>query len=235
MNESTQEFVRKMYAVHQDSRTLIHFAIDSRGRQARSTMPVTAFIYEFFLYNSLYSVNWLESLKQRTVISYPSKGKGSLQERPQQEKFELLLKVLAKNDPTLFRQGFTRITKRSLEGGWTKIKPDSKITDKAGDDFFSSFQKLQAVLANESFEESALAGVFTNIQVCRSFIYDVRCNIFHGNKRLGELGEDDQRRRVEVYHLFLRCIVDAFFNFQRQLFTAHTLNELIQVNKESSK
>jgi len=35
-------------------------------------MPVTSFVYELFLYNSIYQVDWEASFANGSVISYPS-------------------------------------------------------------------------------------------------------------------------------------------------------------------
>ena len=42
-------------------------------------------------------------------------------------------------------------------------------------------------------------------------MYLVRNNIFHGSKSIGEIYERDQRRRIEVYDIFLKCLVSLFF------------------------
>ena len=41
--------------------------------------------------------------------------------------------------------------------------------------------------------------------------YLVRNSIFHGSKPLGKTYDEDQKRRLEVYDLFLKCITSLFF------------------------
>src|SRR5437773_10408090 len=41
--------------------------------------------------------------------------------------------------------------------------------------------------------------------------YLVRNSIFHGSKALGKTYDEDQKRRFEVYDLFLMCITSLFF------------------------
>jgi hypothetical protein len=58
MVDSVFEFVRILAEVHRDGTRLIHYARERNSSRERSTMPVTPFVYKFFLYNSLYSVDW---------------------------------------------------------------------------------------------------------------------------------------------------------------------------------
>ena len=45
----------------------------------------------------------------------------------------------------------------------------------------------------------------------RPFIDDVRCNIFHGRKSFAEADGKNQKKRIEVYFLFLKGLATLFF------------------------
>jgi hypothetical protein len=65
--------------------------------------------------------------------------------------------------------------------------------EKPGDD---------ALLLDESFRY---------IRELRLFVYDVRCNIFHGRKSLADAMESAQNERIRVYFHFLNGLVALFF------------------------
>ena len=53
--------------------------------------------------------------------------------------------------------------------------------------------------------------VFDLLRECTHFVYLVRNNFFHGSKTLGEIYEAKQKRRIEVYDLFLKGLTSLFF------------------------
>ena len=53
MTNSLTNFVDILRQAHEDGSRLDHFARHRQSNADHSTMPVTAFIYEFFLYNSV--------------------------------------------------------------------------------------------------------------------------------------------------------------------------------------
>jgi hypothetical protein len=58
-------YIDPLHRTHRDNSTLRHFAQDPDDI-IRSTMSLTPFVYQFFIYNSLYRVNWHVSI----FISY---------------------------------------------------------------------------------------------------------------------------------------------------------------------
>jgi hypothetical protein len=207
--DSLFEFVLTLERVHRDEFDLIHYARNANGNDEHSTMPVTPFVYEFFLYNSLYSVDWEKSLTNGYVFNYAD---NSLKERPKQRKFEQLLKQLAAKNPGALYEAFSPLAAIPLEGDWTRITPDAYISLNDGKQFFKNLSSLQQLVQNrKALDVQRLDEVFARIENCRIFIYKVRNNIFHGSKRLGEIWETSQRKRIEVYRLFLTCLITSFF------------------------
>lgn len=205
-------FLQNLRASHKTGSELIHYAKLKGYEKEKSTMPVTPFIYEFFLYNTLYSIDWEKTQINGQITHHVSKGEGKLYESEKQEEFEKFLKRLAKKYPKLIFEAFKPLTQVSLKENWTNIKPDQYISQKNGDKFFKNLQSLQTDLANvEGLDVKKIDKMFDKIQKCRSFVYKVRNNVFHGSKSPGQLWDEDQRKRIEIYHLFLNCLVSSFF------------------------
>jgi hypothetical protein len=191
----------------------------------RSTMYLTPFVYEFFLYNSLYQVDWPESLAKSEQILHTSD-----REPPRQKAFEDFLCKESLSFPHVVCLAFEELRKTDLQGNWTTIKPDSVnpsgnpsgnpslITEERGKKFFKDLRELQNRLEHldQKPTNQLHSEVFNYIAECRRFVYDVRCNIFHGRKTLAEAYEQVQNERIRVYYLFLNGLVSLFFEIMQQ-------------------
>ena len=62
--EGVADLIDTLHAAHLDNARLHYYA---RGPQNRiiSQMPLTPFIYEFFLFNSLYQIDWEKLVDER--------------------------------------------------------------------------------------------------------------------------------------------------------------------------
>jgi len=173
-------------------------------------MPATSFVYEFFIYNSLYQLDWSESIDPADLV--PTRQR----ETDQQKRLEDFIRGRCKRSgpsAILFRafQPFQMLG--DLTADWTRVQPGGRITPEDGVAFFKNIHDLQHMV-----KQAAPGGaiepeerVFQLIQDCRRYVYLVRNSIFHGAKTLGQIYERDQRRRIEVYDLFLKCLVSLFF------------------------
>jgi hypothetical protein len=56
--------------LQRENSTLHHFARDPDGK-VTSTMYLTPFAYQFFIYNSLYQIDWAESVKNDEIKPSP--------------------------------------------------------------------------------------------------------------------------------------------------------------------
>ena len=195
---------------HRDNEQLYYYATPDKNRPGRSIMPVTPFAFEFFIYNSLYQVDWSASLQAGRVVNHPE----DFTEIKQQSKLEKFLKPHIREEPTRLYEAFLPIRDATLEGDWTAVVPDSRISAKEGEYFFDRLRSLQTILHNTSQPEQLQVNnsLFDLIGECRRYVYLVRNNIFHGSKTLGETYEPKQRRRIEIYLTFLRCITGLFFS-----------------------
>ena len=61
-------FIENLCQVHCDNAKASYYV--SNGRRRNAMAPITPFIHEFFLFNSLYSVNWEKSKKYGEVCGF---------------------------------------------------------------------------------------------------------------------------------------------------------------------
>ena len=161
-------------------------------------MPVTPFVFEFLLYNSLYQVDWPDSLQTGCVEKHPE----YFSESKQQRKLEKFLKPYIKKEPSLLYKAFLPVLDTALEGDWLEVVPDSHnsgISTEKGEYFFCRLRELQTRLLNTDQPENFRVNnsLFELIRECRYYIYQVRNNIFHGSKVLGETYEEKQKERIQ--------------------------------------
>ena len=209
-NKSAEELTTVLHGVHCDNSKLQYYAERLGGGRRVSQMPVTPFVYEFFLFNSLYQVDWVASSKESGLVFHPE----DFSEPKKQKALINFTKQHACRKPSdLYRAFEPLIHIGKAEGEWTAVTPDSRITIVAGKKFFSDILQLQGQLeeCKSPSDVSTSNKVFDILKDCTYFIYLVRNNIFHGSKTLGEIFEPNQKRRIEVYDLFLKGITSLFF------------------------
>ena len=95
MSLPVTDYVKLLRRVHDDNSTAKHFARGPFGTW--STMFLTAFVYEFFLYNSLYQVDWPAS-SDSGALAYLASGT----EDEKQAEFENFLKSRATTESAFF-------------------------------------------------------------------------------------------------------------------------------------
>jgi len=175
-----------------------------------SIMPLTPFVYEFFLFNSLYQVNWKASYLEGDLIFHPDE----FSESKQQAEFVKFIKNHARKNPADLYRAFEPLSYLpKTVGDWTKVIPDARIKTEDGDRFFKKINELQILLEECDSPEniSTTKKTFKLIDEARYYIYLVRNNIFHGAKTLGEVYSTKQKRRIEVYDFFLKGLTSLFF------------------------
>ncbi len=208
--QSYQDLIEVLHRVHCDNSKNEYFARKPSDKSFRSIMPLTPFVFEFFLYNSIYQYDW--------ELTTTSK--------------ELTLHSEAFNEPKKQRSLLTFIKKR-LEGqqefqvflvrafkplllmdipddGWTTINPDSQIKEDDGKKFFKDIRQIQTMIKEGSVPVHRKA-FFTMLRECVIFVYKVRNNIFHGTKNLQMISEENQKKRIDVYNLLLKGVTSLFF------------------------
>ena len=216
--ESLQSFIDTLHQVHLDNSRQYYFAkqFNRNGKNGhRAIMPATPFIFEYFIYNSIYQIDWAKSEETGKKVEYPviqdEEGKTArMSEGKQQCLLEEHLREKCKKDQALLTRAFEPLQHlRNLEGGWTRILTNSEQKRQEGKDFFRRIGELGDMQRQGTLEPTKR--VFKKIAQCRLFVYNVRCNIFHGSKSMAAFNDKDQCRRIEVYELFIQSLVSLFF------------------------
>ena len=209
-----------LYQVHCDNSRLQYFARDLRHKSLDtiSIMPLTPFVYEFFLFNSLYQVDWFESFNTKELKYHPSKHTESMK---QIEFTKYLMHEVKKNPCYLYRAFEPLIYLPAFEGRWIQVTPDDRVSKARGLRFFDNIKRLKTLVESEatSSDMQSIHRAFGMLDEGVHFIYMVRNNIFHGSKTLGDIYDNYQKQRVTLYEIFLKCITSLFFlvNDKRQV------------------
>ena len=206
LDQTATELINVLHGVHCDNSRLQYYA-ERLGGERISIMPVTPFVFEFFLFNSLYQVDWQATKRYGRLVFHSEDDCG---ESKKQRSF---LSYLRSNSPENIYRAFEPLLYIQTEGEWTKVKPDARITEAEGDRFFRNIGELKFLLAQcrTPSDMPSNKKTFDILKNCTYFVYLVRNNIFHGSKTLGQIYEPSQKRRIEIYELFLKGVTSLFF------------------------
>jgi hypothetical protein len=71
MGQSINSLLDILHQVHCDNSRMQYFA-ESYLYHRISTMPLSPFVFEYFLFNSIYQVDWRKSLDEDELIFHPN-------------------------------------------------------------------------------------------------------------------------------------------------------------------
>ena len=204
-DDKTKNFISSIYQTHLDNIKSV-YKVSPHGK--KPIMPLTNFIFEFFIFNSLYQINWSDSSENRNIIYHDRESES---ENNQIAKFLKFIKNNNQYGDSLLIDCFEPLKYINIEGEWTKIVEDERIKIEDGENFF---KKLTFIKNNQS-EFHPTKTNFKLIKSCLYFIGNVRNNIFHGSKTEQQLDEESQSRRLEIYDIFIKCVNALFFAIVR--------------------
>ena len=202
------DLIGTLHSVHIDNARLLYFARGPHGRVVPQ-MPLTPFIYEFFLFNSLYQIDWASSRIQQDLVFHGQE----IREAQKQKRFIDFLRDHARKHPEHLHRAFEPICDiTDLDGLWTRVDADSRISQSDGSKFFACIQEIQNLLnSSPNPAELSISNNEPNLDDCARYINKVRNNIFHGSKTLGDAASPNQKLRIEVYEMFLKGLTSLFF------------------------
>ncbi len=212
--ENPARMIDTLHQIHLDNSKQLYL-VKQRMERSRAIMPATPFIFEFFLYNSIYQVDWenteVNGHKTEFPVDLDENGRPMRwPEGKQQKALEKYLRKKCQQDTALLHRAFAPIGQLpDLDAPWTRIRTEDPAKAEKGEQFFKRITELRNFV--NSSDLLPTRSVFELIGECRYFVYNVRNNIFHGSKSLADLYDDNQGRRIEVYHLFLQSLVSLFF------------------------
>jgi hypothetical protein len=162
------------------------------------------FIFEYFIFNSLYSVDWKEPF-EGGVIKKHELGKSEL---AMQRKFIKYLRP--RTEVTKIHQVIQNYILPFKKHEVFDNVPSLRISgeeERDGKDFCSYVINIQKLINKNEIKNK----FYENLQRCLRFIYAVRNNIFHGTKIPGDYWDEDQRLRVDLYSKIIGATNELFF------------------------
>lgn len=203
-----RELLQSLYYAHNENLRTFYRASTDRIPDVSIT-PLTSFIFEYYIFNAIYQIDWISSLEQGNVVHHQRRiGGNGLSETAQQ--IELLsflrLKLNLSNPPArgVF-QGLNYIYNR--DGDWDRIPKESER--QSGEAFFENIDYFRN-LDPDDFH-SQIDGIFARFEQCILYVYKIRNNVFHGRKRLVDAIEPQMAKRIFAYFLFISTINSFFF------------------------
>ena len=172
----------------------------------------TNFISEYFLFNSLYAVDWERTEEKREVCHHSKDCR-------ERERRGLFFEVLRREGPEIGRPAiektfvplcaYRKVIQRERQNDADAVSEISSVSVAARCRFFRDLdQFVQEIEAGNLIDfEHAMR----TIEEGASFISGVRNNIFHGTKTPMALSDPQHRERLEIYDLFIRCVNSLFF------------------------
>jgi hypothetical protein len=170
------------------------------------------FIFEYFIFNSLYSVDWKNSFEDGlirepvpnlTELAMQSRFIKYLKPKTEVTKIQQVIQnyIIPFGQFEVFDNISSLKISRKENGDWD---------ERSGEAFCSYILSIQK-LANEKEIKTKF---FENLKSSLRFIYAVRNNIFHGSKMPGDYWDDKQRIRVDLYSKIIGATNELFFATQ---------------------
>ena len=105
---------------HHENARVHYYATSDPGRRGRRIMPATPLVFELFIYNSIYQVDWPASLKARRVENPPRDVEHGFSETKQQRELERFLKLHVRDDPALLYKAPLRLFRPQQHLPWVQ-------------------------------------------------------------------------------------------------------------------
>lgn len=199
-----------LYHIHRDSASSNHAILNSERRWKRF-IP-TNFIYVFFTFNTLYNVDWEQSLRigRKWIILNNREDIYEFDKIEQYINFCCKDKEFLKIYKDFFRKYVThRYSSGQILSELHQIQVDKPFSNGRiwNEDIITHFLNVcHNFLENDIFDKHFIKGV-------ARFVYYIRCNLFHGVKTMDMLNEPAQQIRLEIYTLFIIAINQMVFSY----------------------
>ena len=202
--------------LHRDSASLKH-AIREYDDQWHQFTP-SRFIYTFFTFNTLYTIDWKVSLVKGKIVCYDDED---YPRKSEDEKFSDANRYHRYIDFCFRDKAFVKIysefffdfigqtySKEEITKSLEKITIDVSTSGAIKtQDFIDRFRDAwNEILTSKTLKEEFCRRIVT-------FIYKIRCNIFHGAKTLKELHNPLQKKRIDIYAVFMIAINQMVFSY----------------------
>lgn len=203
-----------LWGIHLDVSSKRHAIEYTSGKVDWKEYNPTHFMYVYFTFNSLYSIDWKTSLDKGELCYYGdlSNSYDNNYQISESKQFYNMINLCYKDNYfvrkyypilriiVLYKQDSTKISE-VLDSLCTKN--DSSISEEVTDKFKGVVKKIVDNKPINNYDVGDLA----------FFIYKVRCNIFHGAKNLRDMNNIDQKKRLKLYSNILIAINQMIFSY----------------------
>lgn len=199
--------VTKLYALHNATMKFEH-GIREFGKPEsvwRDFVP-TRFIYAFFTFNSIYSFDWLASFDEGKALLWDRCENNKYPKEEEQIKsyFNFLRRQLGDSSVELFQQKLKEMIALFEVDKPAKELEKIDITN-ASRELKNLSKQMPGQFSLVYSKKMKPEDFYPASCVLYTFIYRVRCNLFHGRKtKIGLLEEnEEQQKRLLIYTALL--------------------------------
>ena len=198
--------------IHEGSAIIKHAiseGLDDKAQEKWSLFVPTHFVYCFFAYNSLYNIDWFKSLESGYLWRIDTRKYSEL------ERQNCFLKFCFEDEKfvSFYSDFFIGYVQRINKGIDIKRELQRIEIDKCwrgsirNNEQIKDFQKAcEDVLINKHFTKD-------NVSTMLDFVYNIRCNVFHGGKTLTDMKDEKQDIRLNIYASVLVAINQMVFSY----------------------
>lgn len=209
-----EEQLNELYSLHRACLEFKHGVL--REHAPWKLYKPSQFVYAYFTFNSIYSFDWASSFEQKKLLEWQAEIdiQSNKEKQPSESKkfkgmVKTCFKILGNTAPKIFlsflKECLSEIPNPDKE--LENIIPDSRITSEEAADFRTHFYEICHSKLTPS-ESRKVLKVLIEVLI---FIYKVRNNIFHGEKSVINMMDEEQQRRLIIYRAILLATNELFF------------------------
>ena len=170
----------------------------------------TRFIYSFFTFNTLYNIDWHNSLRSGNIHFFRRED-----DFTEEEKQDAYLSFVFKDEEfvSIFKDAFINYITRDITANdiiveLREIQPDRDNNGSVrSPQYIKTFQdSMKSLLLDKTFNKKTVSTIL-------DFIYSIRCNIFHGVKTMKQMLQSSQIERLDIYTSVIIAINQMCFSY----------------------
>jgi|GEM_PF-3551726 hypothetical protein len=195
---SLQQELDACFVMHRDTRSLRHGVKLQPGQEFQPFRP-SEFVYAFFCFNSVYKIDWALSFANGRSTHW----NGQYETEQIRNYIRAMDSELNPNTCAVFQSVLLQELKRhGVDNPQAALQLAGMVNQ----------QRLQVGQFVRLYEGTvAPADFVATVSAVVLFVYGVRCNLFHGTKRLSDLQNPEQEERLSVYAAILTATTGLLF------------------------
>ena len=173
----------------------------------------TRFVYAFFAFNMLYSVDWKSKHGIENYTTHSASSRITAKDQ-----FYALVEFIHLHSPSAFEESLLALdANRDMYADVSSLNWDKNSSQPSraikGETIASAF-----LIASKKFSTKVQLDVNDHFAMLE-MSYAVRNNLFHGNKKAQEMKEHGHRRRLIHYANIILATNDSFFEVMKRNFS----------------